>query len=477
MTAWLEQGKGGHAINSITVNRTTSGSGDASAPARRWTTPQILHAALGAVTLGGLLLSLVAWAGVRQHRQAIKSVGQDAAPSIIAAQSIKSALADLDANVANELMVKPGQSAGSIASYAQRRQEIGATLIRAAENITYGDAERKPIRTLEVELGAYEVEAARARTLHERGDDPAALAAYGQAYRTLQETLLPAADELSRANTEALNHTYAQVNAGSVVMTILLLLVGASLTAVLLATQGFLSRRMRRTFNPLLLLATLLTLAVLALWIHAFRAATYQLKIAKEDAFTSILALWQARAVAYDANTDESRWLLDRPHARDYESAFFAKTARLLQLSGGQSYESVTAATRGDLPEGARGYFATELNNITFAGEREAAQEMVHTYGVYYADDRKIRELENAGRHEAAVAYCISMAHGDSNWAFDQFDRALGKTLDLNRHAFDFAVERGFGALNGMEILCPLAGLSIAALAFAGLRPRIREYQ
>ena len=31
--------------------------------------------------------------------------------------------------------------------------------------------------------------------------------------------------------------------------------------------------------------------------------------------FDSVRALWQTRAVAYDANADESRWLLDRPLA------------------------------------------------------------------------------------------------------------------------------------------------------------------
>jgi hypothetical protein len=423
-----------------------------------------------------MLLFLAAFVGTRRHRQAVKAVGQDSAPSIIAAQSIKADLADLDANVANELMVKPGKSAGSIADYSQRRREVGDNLIRAAENITYGDAERRPIRVMETALSDYETSAARARTLHERGDDPASLEAYRQAYRVLEETLLPAADDLSKANTEALDHTYAHANAISVGMSAFLLLAGAALLTALIYTQMFLSRRMRRTLNPALLLASVIAACFPLYTLQAFRAATHQLKIAREDAFTSIQALWQARAVAYDANTDESRWLLDRDRAPKYQTNFFTRTAQLLQLPGGQSYEAVGIVSQGALPSEAKGFMATELGNITFVGERDAALEALRAYGVYYQDDRKIRDLENTGHHEAAVAYCISMAPGDSNWAFDQFDKALGKTIDINRQAFDTAIARGFHSLNGMDILCVVLCLSIAALSFVGLRPRLREY-
>ena len=103
----------------------------------RWTTPQRLHGALGSLCLGALLLSLVAYTGVVQHRYAVQTVGRDAVPSIIAAQSMKASLADLDANVANELMVKPGQNFQSIAGYVQRRTEVGNSLIRAGVRALY----------------------------------------------------------------------------------------------------------------------------------------------------------------------------------------------------------------------------------------------------------------------------------------------------------------------------------------------------
>jgi hypothetical protein len=45
------------------------------------------------------------------------------------------------------------------------------------------------------------------------------------------------------------------------------------------------------------------------------------LKVAKQDAFDSILALTQARAVSYDANADETRFLVDPGRAAAYQDA------------------------------------------------------------------------------------------------------------------------------------------------------------
>jgi hypothetical protein len=68
------------------------------------------------------------------------------------------------------------------------------------------------------------------------------------------------------------------------------------------------------------------------------------------------------------------------------------------------------------------------------------------------------------------------MAPGESNWSFSQFDSALGKTLDINQKAFDTAVAQGFGDVSGLDILAPVIAVVIVFLAFAGLRPRLREY-
>ena len=138
--------------------------------------------------------------GTRQHYDAVKTIGRDAAPSIVSAERIKAALADMDANVANELIAKPGQDQESTQAYEKRRQELSLSLIAAAENITYGESERKPIQTMSYSLGTYEAEVAQARLLHGRGGDTAVLTTYRQANDLMQGTILPAADTLDKVN-------------------------------------------------------------------------------------------------------------------------------------------------------------------------------------------------------------------------------------------------------------------------------------
>ena len=60
--------------------------------------------------------------------------------------------------------------------------------------------------------------------------------------------------------------------------------------------------------------------------------------------------------------------------------------------------------------------------------------------------------------------------------AFEQFDQALERTLEINDKAFRESVERGTAKLAGFEIGMLLVGLGFAVLVYIGLRPRIREY-
>ena len=57
-------------------------------------------------------------------------------------------------------------------------------------------------------------------------------------------------------------------------------------------------------------------------------------RAAKQDAFDSILALSKARAVSYDANADESRYLLDPQRANRYEQAFLEKSSHVIGMPG-----------------------------------------------------------------------------------------------------------------------------------------------
>ena len=443
---------------------------------RRWNTLQTLRGFRIALLVFDLLLLVGVVVGTRVHRAAMQTVGVDSAPSIVAAQHIKTALADMDSNAANELLGAPGSMPQAVAAYESRRVEASDALIAAAENITYGDSERKPILTLQVGLGSYERLVQKARDLHE-SNGAATVAAYRQANALMIGTLLPAADALDGANNEVLERTYKSQSARSFAARAFVLLAGAAALLAFAAAQLFLSRRMRRTFNPLLLGATLLTLMLTIYAWQAMESERHQLKVAKEDAFTSIHALWQARAVAYQANGDESRYLLDQAHAKDHEDAFFAKSDSLAKVPAGVSSDQVLSALRREKHvEGFSGFLADELNNITFPGEREAAIRSLTTWQGYLDVDTRIRQLERQGQTRQAIELCLGTAQGQSNWAFDQFDNALLATLEINQKAFDASVSKGLSAVNSLEITALIVAIVIALLCLLGLAPRIREY-
>ena len=444
---------------------------------KRWNTLRLLRAARFLILVLDALLLIAVMSATEAHRAALKTVGKDTVPSIISAQHIKSAMADMDADAANELLEPPGASSASLQAYEDRRVEAAGALIAAAENITFGDAERLPIQSLQVGLGNFERFVQKARDLH-TGDNSGAVTAYRDGAGVMDTVLLPAADALDKANNDVLERTYRSEDfrsSGSRLFIILMMVI--TLGALGLA-QTILSQRMHRTFNPLLLTATLLVLLATLFALHDLSKSHQSLRVAKEDAFTSIHALWRARATAYAANTDESRYLLDATHAADHQNSFLANAGALARQPAELDPAQLQAALReGHHVDGFSGYLADELNNVTFTGEREAALETLTAWQRYLAVDAQIRQLERTGQHKKAIELCIGSNPGQSDWAFQQFDEALGRTLAINQTAFDDAVSQGVSALRGLELETGVAALLVALLVVAGFAPRIREYQ
>lgn len=445
---------------------------------KKLTTPQILKRGMYATWVTSLLLLIATILGVQGQRHVIKTVGKDATPSIITAQRLKDAMGGMDANAASELLVPTGQNSDAVKGYEERRQKASERLVAAAENITFADKERVPIQTMQLGIGDYIAKVQQARDAHARGDAKATVLAYRAAAEIMDTKLLPAADALDKVNFDELEETYAQQRSASSWSLLLILLCGSLTLGVLVALQVFLSRRMRRTLNPMLLGASAIALIFLGYTTKAFLSASEHLKVAKEDAFTSMHALRQARALVYGANSDESRYLLDAENASKHEQAFFNKMAKVATLPNGQTFETIIAAAKqGQKVTGFKGYLADELNNITFPGERETVVASLATLGDYVAIDKQIRQLRESGRLKLAIALCVGNKPGESNWAFDRFRlEANQKNYDINEKAFNAAIEQGFQEVDGFEIKAVVVIIAIASLTLFGLRPRLKEY-
>ncbi len=442
-----------------------------------WSTPQRLKVFRAGVWVLTAALLAFGLAVLAEARHALHVLEHDTVPSIIAAEEIGYALADLDANVANSLLGNAQHRTAAASAIEKQRLRVSDSLVDAARHVTASDAETAPIRAMTRDLGLYLERAAEARLLSARHDEAAARATYWGATELLHTRLLRQASDLDAVKKGQLDRAYgsgARATDGAEVIAVVL---GAGLVVVLASLQAFLFRATRRVLNPAVAGATLG--AVLLAGVLASRLTTTResLRVAKEDAFDSIHALVRARTIAYDANGDESRLLFDARNEHGMDDAFRKKVALLTSVPLNPPHARRKTAISGSAQGGAvTGLLIDELANITFDGEETSATRMVTAFRDYMEIDARIRKLAAAGRLEDAIELCIGDRPDESNAAFDRFDAGLASTLDINRAAFDREIDRASRTLAEAEEWSALAAAVVAVLTWLGLRPRLREY-
>ncbi|WP_373544883.1 hypothetical protein [Chamaesiphon sp.] len=444
--------------------------------AQKFNTPQLLRSGWYTTWGVSLLLLIVGIYGVQAQRQVIKTVGKDAAPSILTAQQLQDSFADMDASLANELLLKPGENRQALADFEINRQKIANRLVAAARNITYPQ-EEGIIQSLQLNGSAYLLKLQEARDAHKRGDTIGTLNIYRSAATLIDREIIPQAEQLSRVNAQELEKTYANqsfINGG---IALLIAIVGVVQIAILAIIQIFLYQRMRRILNLPLLGATTIAIIFLGYTLSSFVSATNNLKVAKADAFNSLYALRQMRSLSYKANADESRYLLDRSNAIVHEQSFNDKIKKILTIPANQSIDSILANVQQKKPTPElTGLFAGVLNNITFKGERELAIDTLKLFKEYLATNKQIRQLSSSGKIAEAIALGIGTKPGESNWAFDRYKNKHTELMDLNKKEFEDNIKLGDQHLDNYEIIAAVALSSIAILTLFGLRPRLMEY-
>ncbi|MGW2249960.1 hypothetical protein ACWCXH_07140 [Kitasatospora sp. NPDC001660] len=460
-----------------------------------WTTPRLVRG-LTALSLATLLgLGATATSVLGGARDGTDTIGHNAAPQAARAADLYFALSDMDAQAANLLLIgaDPDYTAlhkTTLDTYEQRRAQADDDLQQAAQAAGADPASQHAVQRVLGELGSYEALVARAQLLEDQAKAPAgkpsedALAAYRQATDLLRRQLLPAADQVTAANEAVVDHVYSQQRSALSGGWWELAVVGLFTLVVLLALQRTLTVRYRRVVNPALAAVTLLTGIVLGIGLHLVSKSDDNLVTAKSNAYDSVIALSRARAVAFDMNADESRYLTDPVLAATYERTYLEKTQSIARLDGAtiSGYNGRLAAAiakhHADRSVPFGGYLGTELSNITFPGERDAVERVLTAFLSYQQVDHKIRELHDAGRLKEAVTLNTGLSQGQSNYEFDQLSKAMGDTIDVNSHAMDAAVADTDDSLDGTTAALGAAVLAAALLLVAvGVRPRLREYR
>ncbi|MCX5388842.1 hypothetical protein [Streptomyces sp. NBC_00094] len=410
----------------------------------------------------------------------------------MSAAGLNLALNDMDAQAVDSLLANGDAGKGrmtvpydeAIQLYDEAREAVSRDL-RTLGVAADGDAgAERTVERLTGDFARYQEFIGRALESDTRtGGKPDAVENYRTANDLLTQRLLPEARSLVDGTNRQFEDAYEAERSDLGIQVPLLLALGLTVLAVLALLQGYLARRFRRVLTPGLVAATACALLAVFLGSQALTATSEQLRVARRDAFDSVVALSRARAIAYDANADESRYLLDRARRVAQEAAFLGKSQSLYGMTGADlpSYEPRLGETWKAYQEDHEdkrftGEFRRDLDNITFPGERAAAERTIEAYAAYQRDDRTIRSLVAAGREREAVSFCISWEPGKSNAHFGAWMKARDEVTAINSRAFDAAAADGRDTLTGR---LPWAGLPPRRRrpGRPGLRPRLAEFR
>ena len=417
-------------------------------------------------------------------------------------------LTDMDAQAADALLVgyhptgsvpREVGAAADMGTYDAERSTADADL----QTIALNPALAAKVRALLDALGGYESLIGQAvyidqntRSEAPAAPPPAALALYERATTAMHRNILAAASQIRDEDDREINGSYASARDAAIIYAIVVGFLGLLLIALIVGANQYLNLKFRRIVGPALALAALIAATVTASAVSGLASTAHDFRVAKQNAFDSVSALTNAEALSYDANADESRWLL-HPSAA-FQADFFTDADRIAHVDGviaaaaaqnPDSYYdgldaatidlSLDAASNSVSVSGDRlgGYLGSELDNITFTGEAQGADAAANAFNAYIQIDSSIRHFEQTGDPTTAVNIDIGMFPGDSNYSFAAYIKALQHVVDINQAAFDAAAADGETGLSAWSWLPYVAGAFLLALVGAALYPRLREYR
>jgi hypothetical protein len=449
----------------------------------------------GTVVLPAIVLGVVIASFVGSLRDGFDELSGHAAPQVAAAADLYVALSDMDAQVANVLLVggDPGLSGNrehALDVYAKGRTQADSDLQRVAAIGGNDPMVAHAVTSILDGFGPYQALAGEALSLNGSGHDAAGhpsateLAVYRQA-TALMPTLLRGTQALIAASQASLDSAYQDSRSSAVLATVVVVLIGALLLAALVVTQVYLRRRLRRRLNPAIAAATLVALVVTIVVPVLLGSASGQLRTAKVDAFDPIIALSEARAVGQEAAANESRFLVDPRHAAQYQQDFQDGSQSVVTLHGTdiQHYD-LTLRTALDA-------YNIDYSNVRFGGdfavvmahldstpERYAAIRALARYAGFELADRAMRTTLAQGDLRDAIEFDTGTALGYSTDNLARYDAGIGNLITTEQQVFDRAVADGTDDLSGWSGVWPaIVTVLVVVLVGAGVWPRLAEYR
>jgi hypothetical protein len=426
----------------------------------------------------------VAGLALQDARDGLRVIGHDAGPQVVATGDLYFALSDMDAQLAAVLLMgRENLGAGranALRLYDQRRSEAHRALLQGSNLASDDPAEQQTARSVLDALGRFEQLAGQALQLDQRqshaagSPSPEVRALYGQATDLMKLDVLPKAYNLTLDSGTTVRRTYEAQHSAVLAGRAWVLFAGAVLIAILVWLQVYLAVRFRRLVNPVLALATVASLVLIAVTAGLLTSEAGHLRNAKNDGFDSVLSLSRARAISNNANADETRYLLDPARADTYEQVYLDKSQEILYVPAGNLttyYQQIDQRPAG---RSFMGLLGVEAEHVTLPGQKAALDRTLRGYQGVQRDDSRLRSLarSDGGRH-AAIVLRMDTASRD----FGTYDQALVSLTALHQKAFESAIRAGDEGLSGWNVGLPAAAMVIAVLVLLGVRPRLSEFR
>jgi hypothetical protein len=429
----------------------------------------MLMQAIG-ITAGALCLVGTGTLGVAQR--AVAGMHHETVQAIIGAQRIHATLADADRAEANAFLAGATEAAGPHRQYVNDIAAAIRELEQAAEQASGSADVGRRIQSISVAVTQYTTLVDIARVDNQQGYP------LGAAYLREASLLMHRAGEGILAQVDQLGELGARDLGGEnttllVTAGMLVLYVAAAITLLwlLVHAQRYVRARFRRRRNRGLLAATsLLVLLMGGIAVEAVFTGQ-MLAMAEGRDYTRLLNLWHMRALASDANGNESLSLIARGDGDAFDQSFQSEAGRLADKT--MTDVLVNQADRGSV--GFHGLLADELN-ASSGDERQAAMDVLRAYRRFMGVDATVRARSQQGDHDSAARLALGSQEGQLGAAFASLDGALGRTIANVQDQFDLSISLAEYSLLGAAALQVLV-LAIAVLAYRGLKPRVDEYR
>jgi hypothetical protein len=393
---------------------------EAKASARRFLsgTPGRLRILALLTVAVSLIFAIGAYSAFGSADIALGRAGANAA-QLVRIQAIHTSLVRADADATNAFLVGGLEPADQRASYLASVQQASSLIAEAAQA---QPADGPALGALNTSVLTYAglVEQARANN---RQALPVGAQYLRVASSGLRSDALPILDALVQANDARVR---AELNNAAGASTAL---ITSGLLALLVLIGGmlWLSRRTHRYINAPLVAAAVAILVTLVVGVIVLSSVSSRVASVRDGSYAATLATAKARIAAFDAKSNESLTLIAHGSGSAFDQAWKSSSTVVTQQSQAAARLSSDAANISGL------------------------------WGAYVASHLKIRQADDGGQWDTAVAQAIGNAPSSANATFNAFDT------------------RSSTALTGWLGL--LVGIAAAVSAWWGVSLRLEEYR